>query len=254
MKPDAVFLALGACLLLAIPGRADVTVETKVNGKQQLLYAAEHQLEVGTPDGGMIFRGDKKVLWSVDSKNKTYSEMTEEDAKAVGAKANDAMAQMKEAMKSMPPEQRAMVEKMMSKKMPASQEITRQVKATGESKTINGFPCKGYTVSKSNGSSTEVWAADLSAVHLDPKDLQVFKEFSDFMKNMIPGMNQFAEWVKDYEHPRENEIPGFPVLSIEHDASGKETLRSELVRVDSGKIPTEKFEVPAGFKMEKKGF
>ncbi len=249
----ALLFAAGLCLAQGA-ARGDVTIEMKHNGEPQEVFLAEHMFSASTHDGGMIFRGDKKLLWAIDTKDKKYSEITEEDAKALGAKVTEAMAQMQEAMKNVPPEQRAMMEKMLAGKMPGMKETKRTVKPLGQSKEVNGFACAGYVVTTDDGSTTEIWAADPKAIHLEIKEIAVFKEFADFMKTMLPGLDQFKDMIKDYEHPREDEVPGFPVLTIHKDKNGKEDWRTELVKIDSGAVAAEKFEVPSGFKKEKAAF
>jgi hypothetical protein len=252
MKRIAFSLVLVALLLGGVvPARADVTIQMKHNTEPQTLYVAPHAFQTATDGGKMIFRGDQKLLWMVDDKEKKYTELTEADAKAMGAKLGEAMAQMQEALKNAPPAQRAMMEKMMKGQMAGMTPKERTVKAMGQTKTINGFECAGYTVSVSDGSSTEVWAAEPKAIHLDPKDISVWKDFAEFMKAMLPGVDQFKDLIKDYDNPGKDQVPGFPVLSIQRDKAGKEIWRSELVSVEKGSIPAEKFEVPAGFKKDK---
>ena len=60
----------------------------------------------------MIFDGAKKVLTTIDVGKKTYREMTEADVEKLAAQMSGAMTQLQEQMKNMPPEQRAMMEKM----------------------------------------------------------------------------------------------------------------------------------------------
>ncbi len=255
MKRIRLFLVLVATMAVwTATAQADVTIEMKHNKDPQVIRVAPHAFQTAMKDGTMIFRGDKKLLWMVNTGDKKYTEMTEEDAKAMGAKLGDAMAQMQEAMKNAPPAQRAMMEKMMKGQMAGMSPKERTVKPTGESKTINGFDCKGYIVSISDGQATEVWAADPKSLKIDSADLSVLKEFGEFMKAMLPGMDQFTDLIKDYENPGKDQVPGFPVLTIQKDGSGKELWRSELVKVDKGAIPAETFEVPAGFKKEKAKF
>jgi hypothetical protein len=199
----------------------------------------------------MIFRGDKKLLWMVDEEKKTYTEMTEEGAKAMGAQMDDAMTQMQDALKKVPPEQRAMMEKMLAGKISKASAGKRTFKPMEEKRRINGFDCAGYLVSKEGGPITEVWTADPKSIQLDPKELAVFKEVAEFMKSMTSGMDQIQELVKDYEHPAEGDVPGFPVLTIQRNEKGKELWRTELVRVDKGAVAETTFEVPSGFEMQK---
>lgn len=241
-------LLLSAACWLA-PGlvRADVTFETKVNGSTQTAYVAAHKFAASSDEGNAIFRGDKQVLWVLNPKDKTYTEMTEADVQAMGSKMGQAMAQMQEALKNVPAEQRAMVEKMMKGKMPAASEVQRTVKPMGVSKSINGFECNGYQVSRSDGQSLEVWAADPKSVKLNPDDLTVFKEFSDFIGPMVPQTSGIQEMIKDYAHPKDSDVPGIPILTIQKDKDGKETLRAEVLKIDQGTVDPAQFEVPSGF-------
>jgi hypothetical protein len=234
-------------LLSAVPASADVTVHMKVNGEPVTLLAEEHKLRFDGLDQLTIFRGDKKVLWAADLADKTYTEMTEEDMKSAGQQLDAAMSQIEEAMKNMPPEQRAAVEAMMKKGQPAAPKSV--VKPTGESKTVNGFVCRGYIVTDDHG-VTEVWAADPKAVSLAAADLAAFNEFANFMQTMLPGMDQVGGFIKDYDHPREGEVPGIPVASVRKNTKGKVVVTTELVKVEKGDVPSAQFEVPAGFKKE----
>ena len=242
-------ILVAGCLLAPCLVWADLTIETKMNDKTETVYVAPHMLSSSTDEGGVIFLGEKKVLYALSGKDKSYRAITEEDAKALGAQTNAAMSQMQAALANLPPEKRAMVEKMMAGKMAAAApaEVKRTVKEMGQNKTINGFDCAGYLVTKDDGTSSEIWAADPKAIHVNPADLSVFKDLSEFVKSMIPQMGGMQEMIKDYEHPKEGDIPGFPILTIGKDKDGKETFRAEVVKIDPGKIASEKFEVPSDY-------
>lgn len=243
-------LALGLALL-APAARADLTMEMKQTmGKEkeavETVRVTEHKIGIDTGGQNMVFRGDKKVLWIIDTAKRTYTEMDEAAAKAMGEQMNSAMAQMQEAMKNMPAEQRAQMEKMMAGRMKAAAPPKQTVKPMGQKKTINGFACAGYTVSSEAGEA-EVWAADPKVLKLDAADMTAFKEFAEFMKSSFPGMERIADLAKDFDNPRADQVPGFPVLSIHKDKSGKEDFRSELVKLAKGSVEASAFELPAGF-------
>jgi hypothetical protein len=244
------FLAGGLC---AIPmaARSDLTLETRIDNKTQRTYIAPHLLSAEVDNGGLVFRGDKQILWILNAKEKSYTEMTEADAKALSEKVSQAMTQVQEAMKNVPPEQREMVEKMMKGKLDVPQEVKRTVKPTGEVKEINGFRCTGYTATRSDGSSAEVWTADLKAANIQPEDLGVFKDLGSFMGSLMPQMGSFQEMIKDYEHPSDSDVPGFPVLTIERDKGGHELRRAEVVSIGHDKVPETRFVVPSDYKKVK---
>ena len=243
-------LALGLASL-APPAKADLTMEMKQTMHKEkdtveTVRVTEHKIGMDAGGQNMVFRGDKKVLWIIDTEKKTYSEMDEAACKAMGEQMNGAMAQMQEALKGMPAEQRAKMEKMMAGKMKGMAPSKQTVKPMGQKKTINGFECAGYTVSGGAG-ETEVWAADPKVLKLGTADMTAFKEFAEFMKSSFPGMERIADLAKDFDHPREDQVPGFPVLRIHKDKSGKEDFRSELMKLTRGSVEASAFELPAGF-------
>ena len=62
--------------------------------------------------------GGRNRMVILDKAKNTYQEIDEQTMKQMGQQVSGAMAQMEAAMKNMPPEQRAMMEKMMKGKMP----------------------------------------------------------------------------------------------------------------------------------------
>ncbi len=244
-------LVIGFVVVSGSIASADVTVEMKHDGEAQMMFATEDKLAVPTDGGTMIFRGDKKLIWMVDLKSGTYREMTEADVAELGKKVTDAKAQMADALKNLPPEQREMAEKMMSGQMPSgmAEVAEKRVKSLGQSRKINGFQTKGYEVYRDDVVREEVWAAEPKELGFSLDDLKVFEKLGEFMSGMTSGMEDvFDRYTKDYEKPSEDEVPGFPVLTIGKAEDGSVRFRTELVRIDKDKIAAERFELPKGLK------
>jgi hypothetical protein len=246
MKKLAVFLIGSFLLGSGGAATADVTVEMKQNEQPMTLYATEDRMATESGQGGMIFLGPEKILRMINSEKKKYTEITEADAKAMAEK----IAQAQRAMASLPP---ALREKMAgAMKGMGGAPAPRTVKPLHQSKTINGFPTDGYVVTVEGAKGeTEIWATAPGKLGVKATDLTVFKAMAEFMQQMIPGLESMKDLIKDYDHPEPDQVPGFPVLTIQKDEGGKEIWRSELVRVDHGAVPGEKFAVPAGYKQEK---
>lgn len=255
MRVKRLLLGLGL-ILAAAPAWADLTIETKHGNETIQALVSEHKLCVRTPaaKNDMIFRGDQKVLWIIDSEKGAYQEMTEKDVQQLGGKMQEAMAKMKEALAKVPPEQRAAVEKMMAGKMGVASESKRIVTPLGQSRKINDFICAGYRVEIQGRGEMEVWSTDPKGINVTEKDLTVFKEFAEFMKALNPGgMESLEGFLKDFDQPTEGDIPGIPILTIMKDKEGKEEWRSEVVRIAPDAIPAASFELPSGLKKEKLG-
>jgi hypothetical protein len=230
-------LALAATAGVA---RSDTTIVTKTNDATQTIQFSAHKLHIGAPEGGVIFRGDLKLLWMIDPEKKSYAEMTDADMKELAATVKHAMAQMK----NLPP---AVAEKIKGS-LPGAELPKRTVKPMGVNKEINGFPCSGYTVSTEGKSVvSEVWATEPSALKIAAADMVVFKELADFMVATVPGLDAMTDWAKDLEHPMEGQVPGIPVLTIVKDEAGTETPRTELVSAEHVAIAPSVFEAPAGY-------
>src|SRR3954464_4080531 len=114
-------LAGAACLVAAHAWAADgvqlvqkVTVGAGPAQTHQIeIEAKRMRMEVGGGQRGgqvVIFDGTRDVMMMIDDANKSYTEMTKADADALGSQVSSAMSQMQEAMKNMPPEQRAQIE------------------------------------------------------------------------------------------------------------------------------------------------
>jgi len=242
-----IFVLFVLCALAPVlPARADLTIEMKHNGEPMHTWIAEHKMASSFTQGGMIFLGSEKVLRLLDAKRKTCTEVTEAAAKAIG----EQMAEVSKMMESLPPAAREKMQAAMKGQMGGG-DAKRAVRPLGESKTINGFATAGYIVTtEGSKGETEVWATDVKKLGLGAKDYAVFRELAAFMQTMLPGMDSMREMIKDFENPRPDDVPGMPVLTI-HREEGKEVWRSELVRVDQGTVPADRFAVPAGYKTEK---
>ena len=118
--------------------------------------------------GGMIFRGADKTMLMIDNKRKQYVEMDEATITKLSNQMNQAMAQMNEALKNVPPAQRAMMENMMKERMgalmPKAEEKipTTLVKGT-KNKTIAGYETQHFIQKRGNQITNELWIADWEA-------------------------------------------------------------------------------------------
>ena len=145
------FRSISAALVLglAFTARAGVTISQswqKLDGKSEPAPSSIHidndrlRLEMGeNKDVYFIYRADKKVFWTVNLKEKSYTEMTEKDFEDMMAKMEQAKKQMAAQLEKMPPEQRKMMEDMMKQMMPGADAPKTEFKKTGSGGKINGW-------------------------------------------------------------------------------------------------------------------
>jgi hypothetical protein len=198
------------------------------------------------PDAYFIYRGDKKVFWMVNTKDKSYMEMTEKDFEAMFAKVEEAMAKMKAQMEAMPPEQKKMMEGMMAKMMPGGATAAKTTyKKTGAGGTVNGWNTDKYEGIREGAKASEVWTALPKNVNLDEKDFQVLKDMAKFFQ-------KFAKNLPEMVGDKSNGLDGMPVKTISY-KDGKPHFQSQLKEVKKESIAADLFEVPAGLTMKKMG-
>jgi hypothetical protein len=203
-------------------------------------------VEIGD-DMAVILRLDKELMIVMNTREKTYWEMTfaemEEMVKGAGMQMDAAMREMEKQMAGLSIEQQEMMKKMMGSRKPkekAKIEVTR----TNESKTIGGYRCTKYVLERGGEEEGVVWATK------DMKEFEVMrKDMEEFGKRMDAMRAKESMGVEEAI----NAIDGFPIQT--EMADGEKTV---VTKVEGRSTPAKEFEVQAGFKKEespmKKGF
>jgi hypothetical protein len=199
---------------------------------------------------------DAQTITQVDYPGRRYATATAQEYAQVMRDAmgtmTQAMQQMREATRDMPPEQRQMVEQMMRSQMGAAgaapqdcREPQVEVRKTGQQATIAGYPAVRHDVFSDGKPSAEIWvAATLTAWReLDPKKLE---RFSTEMARAFPacGAGQGRSPLSGGDHAWRLAAEGYPVRTV-HRNGGTTTI--EVVRAEPRALPPAEFQPPAGF-------
>lgn len=259
-------VTLLALTLLAASAEADVTIKmsrtdlTEKNPTPQsgtTLLTGDKMASIWAPlegkkdagdDSHLIYRGDKQTIWVIKDSDKSYMEMTKASIDAMGQKLDGAMAQMKAEMEKMTPEQR----KMMEGHLPAMSGMSegekppRVAKKTGETKTINGFPCVKYTIHVGDQLHSEVWATPMSKFGVSKADMQVLTDMAKMFESITARFK--SKGAGSMMNP--DGIDGVPVSTTTFDDEGKPTGVMEFQSVAHGAVDAAQFEVPAGYKLK----
>lgn len=253
-------------VLMATPAFAGVVyeVETKdFSSSPARVFDAEMVVEgrslkmgVEADKGGtandMIFRGDRREMIVVDHDSRSYFVMDEATLKELAAKLNEVTAMMEQAMANVPESQRAMVEKMMKQRMPqqAAPRETSELRKTGDRDTVNGYPCVRYELWRGGLRVSELWVTDWSNIEGGPETTQAFQEMSEFFKEMLDSIPQFAGGgeVADTAFEHMKEMNGFPVVTREFADDGSLERMVRLKSATRRTIDPTAFEPPTGYK------
>jgi GLPGLI family protein len=187
-----------------------------------------------------IIRIDQDKVYTVHTKEKTYSVMTFAEIEQMGKQMNAQMEQLQKQMKDMPEEQRKMMEKMLGGNMPGAQKEPKiEVTKTGEQKSINGFACNRYIILRDGKEEISLWVTpDVKGFAGMKQDLM---EQTRRMSGVTPsGFKGLVEAMQ--------KVDGFPI-----ETEMGTMMKTTVTKVDMKTVASSEFEVPAGFtKVENK--
>ena len=256
-------------LLVASPLAAGVVYEIEVTDhghsppKTETIRTAVEgrNLKVGVTSKGqgsqgeMIFRGERREMVMVDHERSSFTVMDEAALAKLASQVNQAMAQMQEALKNVPAEQRAMVEKMMKQQMPQEQPARPrdELVKTSERATLNGYPCVKYDVMRDGRKTQELWVSDWSNVEGGTEVVQAFEDMADFFRQMLDSMPSVGgrdAAFDDHFFEHMKELGGFPVVTKDFAADGSLEGESALLSAERQTVDPATFEPPAGYKRQ----
>jgi hypothetical protein len=260
-------LSLAAVLMITAPAFAGVVYEIEVTDhKGAAANTSASRISVEGPllkmyvvsgsndmDGEMIYRGDRKEMVVVNNKEKSYFVLDEEQMKAMAAQIKQAMAAMEQALAAVPEGQRAKMEQMMKSRMPmqTNQREPAELKKTGDSDTINGYPCVKYQVWRAGALERELWVTPWENIEGGADTVQAFEDMSSFFKEMLDSLPQmgdrsFAD--SAFEHLKE--MGGMPVVTREFADDGSLESESTLKSATKENLDPANFEPPKGYKRQ----
>lgn len=272
MKKLWMLLALLA--LMVGPAAAGVVFEIEVTDHQQSPPKSEtiqaavegRNLKMGVASGGrgsqgeMIFRGDRREMVLLDHENNSYHVMDEDTMRQIAGQVNDAMSKMQEALKSVPEDQRAMVEQMMKQRMPKDAVSPKRpksvLKKTGERADKNGYPCVKYDVVREGRKVRELWVTGWKSIEGGSDVVDTFEEMADFFREMLDAIPNFGGeggqggGMEDSAFEHMKELGGFPVVTREFDDDGALEVESALRSAKRQTIDPDAFEPPSGYKRQ----
>lgn len=166
----------------------------------------------------MIFLGDRLLI--LEHSKKSYMVMDETMFDEVSTQISAAMKQMEVQLANMPPEQRAMMEKMMQGRMQGMMG-QRNVPAAGPRIEATGtgqwqsYDCKNYSVYEGAQKTQDICAATLDQLAGGEEMMRAFRRMAVFMTKMTESMPMRSS---DGINPGKlmDQIDGFPVHTIEY--------------------------------------
>jgi hypothetical protein len=182
-----------ALVVAAAPASAGVLIRGTYTGtKTPKGRTVEFRIQDGRgrissePGQFIYYDHAKRTAYIVDTQKGTSFEMNEARAKQMAVQLADAQRMMEAKLKELPPDQRAMVEKMMKEQgggLPPPGGRTPLKFAKAGSAKVGAWPCDTYTAS-GDGRTVEVCTAEAPALGISAADVAVFEGFLDLSEKM----------------------------------------------------------------------
>lgn len=227
----------------------------------------------GKPTLAWIVDLDAQTMVSVDYQQRTatagsvqeYAETLRGATTGMGGQMAEAMRQMQEAMKDMPPEQRQMMEQMLRQQMPGGgtpgasppAEPCRQprveVRPTGQTARVAGYPSTRFEVFEDGTLAQEVWVSPAITAwrELDAKKLERFGQEMTKALQAVPGCGRDlgrGAGMDPNDPVWKLSSEGYPVRTVDHGPTGGTVL--EVVKAESRAVPAAEFQPPRDFRRQ----
>jgi hypothetical protein len=242
---------------------------TQTAGAGVYIETVTHNLSTNTTDpaqkmylqggSGRIVGGDGNVsiikgntMYIVDEVEKSYVVFDKATMDKLAAKMNAELAQVKDQLARLPPEQREQMEAAMGK-IPGmggnDQKWTVEALDTGKSDKVDGRACRIWDIERNGELDEQVCVVPFASLPGKENFQTLFGNFSkvfDEMAKSVPmlaGMmgNEFSAHVK---------TNGYPVRLRNYE-DGKLAPEETLMKVwREETIPASQFEIPAGYKLK----
>lgn len=211
----------------------------------------------GEMEGTVLFRAQPESFVFLNAENRSYTEMTREDAKRIGGAIDSARKQMQAQLAKMSPEQRKVVEQAMAgmggdvllKAAPPKQSVEpAKAVANGTTDKVADRACKGFDVTRGGKKIAEACVASWGDLGVSAKDVEGLRKMTAFQQQMLAEVNfdglQAAPGAEAFEVI--DQIQGFP-LRVKTGLDGKRPMAMRVVKIERKDVDPKLFTVPQGW-------
>jgi hypothetical protein len=250
--PIAIRTVFALALGLAAGAEAGVIIET--SHREGPEDEAPELRRVYVQDGVGRFEDGERVtllrgetLTIIDDDEETYTVLDRESIRAVGERMGGAMAQMREQMASMTPEQRAMMERMMGGQLPGPAAPAKvEVIDARRTETVDGRSCRVWTVKRDEVPEQQHCVVPFDTLPGDEDLRALFQRMASLFGELRTALPQGDDGDGD-EFEAYAKMNGYPVLTRELSEGEPNGAESRLVAWRAEPVPAAKFTVPAGY-------
>jgi hypothetical protein len=197
-------------------------------------------------DSSMLFKDE--TIYVISHKDKSYVTMDRASMKRMADQLNPALQMLQERMKTMTPEQRAQMEKMLGTKIPSGEDQPQpEIKRTSRNDKIGGYSCTYVEVREASVLTDELCVVPATALKGSAELMNAAKKMSALVNDMMASMD--APWLKQMAQKQIQNfeaLGGIPVVS-RHFVDGKPQNETSLTSINAETVAASQFEIPAGY-------
>ena len=237
-------------LLATGPAFAGTVITSETSGPKEtagksVVYIEPDKVRIESPNEITIFRADQNVAYIVTPAKKKFMRLTSEKMKEMAAEMEKARAQMAEQLKTMPPAQRAQIEKMMPGGMTAEAPKFSFRKAGGGG-TVGKWSCERIEQLANDEPQAKLCVVRMAELGLSEADLAPLQRLSAFMAQAAP---QTAATNAAMDPQALEKAVGYPAFAVQMEIPAAK-IETTTKAVEKKAVGADLFEIPAGYKEE----
>lgn len=245
-------LVLSLCLPAAALADARInyrSTEGDGGSMQSLLIGQGHIRSDADATTSVIFDTAGRTMTVIDHGRREYTRIGQAEMQQMNVALGQVMRQMEEALANVPSEMREQMKDMMGGALPsAGGEPMVKVEGTGRNDTVAGYRCTIYRTQMQGQIINESCMGDLSVLdELSATDRATLDAAMTMTREMVEQfasgpMAQFADMTPFKA--------GMVPLRVTDMTDGRRNT-SEFAGIESGPLPGDAFEIPAGYAQQK---
>jgi len=217
------------------------------------IYLEEKRMRIDSTEGGgditVIYNGEGRenpYYWIIDNKASSYVEIRADELREAAALAIQALDEARKSLADRPPAERKEMERAYAERMGYAGflEDETDYKKVSSGIKVGEWKCDHYQGFREGEKIEEVWAAGLSELRIDPKDLNALEELANLFKTVGQSLPAFFRFGGD-RGESDHTFPGFPVMVVSYD-KGDRAEKSTLTGVVQQELEASLFDLPEG--------
>ncbi len=221
-----------------------------------LIEGSRSRMDAGG-DATVLFDGTAQRMEILSHKDRTYMVLDQASAEAIAAEIEPALRQMRAQLEALPPEQRAMMEKMLGERMGIKLGAEPEpapdldLEKTGKTDAVGGIDCAWWNATNATVLVYEYCIAEPSDLPSGEQLLGFFRDLMQFQRDIVGTINRHGT----FQVPRlpiadVRDVKGLPLISRQY-RDGNMILETRYVSIVEKEVAADTFTRPNDYREQK---